>query len=225
MKNTRSSCFSHGIALFTVPLVALLLLFSACQKEPCEAINCTNGGTCSNGLCQCPEGYAGVTCELKLNPCDNKNCADYGTDSCTVRNNIPYCVCAEGWMGPLCDSTWAQPFFGQYNVTETCTAPNGTQTTTAYDTPVKTGTKSNSLEISRFHGTPSARLIVDVVGRGALGISTQGMLFSFPPDTIKAFVEGGGAKEASVPNGFVLTYTIRPYFTTDTTTCVAIFRR
>ena len=41
----------------------LLLLFTAC--DPCEDVNCQNGGTCNEGECICTVGYEGVDCETQ----------------------------------------------------------------------------------------------------------------------------------------------------------------
>lgn len=43
--------------------IALLLSFTAC--DPCEDVNCQNGGTCNEGECLCISGYEGVDCETQ----------------------------------------------------------------------------------------------------------------------------------------------------------------
>jgi hypothetical protein len=53
-----------------------LVLISSCKKKavkyndttnvrPCENVICLNGGSCSDGYCQCPTGYEGLKCEKK----------------------------------------------------------------------------------------------------------------------------------------------------------------
>jgi hypothetical protein len=50
-------------------LVILTLGILSCAKpDPCEEIVCQNGGTCSDGTCNCPEGFAGTLCETALLP-------------------------------------------------------------------------------------------------------------------------------------------------------------
>lgn len=43
-------------------------MFSACKKEddsdPCDAVNCLNGGTCNDGSCDCPTGFIGAWCNI-----------------------------------------------------------------------------------------------------------------------------------------------------------------
>ncbi|MFK7972794.1 MAG: hypothetical protein AB8F95_20660 [Bacteroidia bacterium] len=34
-----------------------------CNVDPCEEIVCENGGTCTEGICECPEGFLGDKCE------------------------------------------------------------------------------------------------------------------------------------------------------------------
>ena len=51
-------------------LLMSITFFQSC--DPCNGVNCQNGGTCVNGNCQCPPGYEGVHCEL-LSPCNSTN--------------------------------------------------------------------------------------------------------------------------------------------------------
>lgn len=47
-----------------IGLIAMMLML-ACKPDPCEAINCQNGGTCNeDGRCDCPEGFEGQQCEI-----------------------------------------------------------------------------------------------------------------------------------------------------------------
>lgn len=52
-------------ALFTIMVVG-------CRPQdashPCEPISCLNGGTCVNGVCDCPDGFEGELCELIKTP-------------------------------------------------------------------------------------------------------------------------------------------------------------
>lgn len=50
------------LALFTVATFA----FTSCKDE-CKDVTCQNGGTCTEGVCDCPEGYSGSECETKAN--------------------------------------------------------------------------------------------------------------------------------------------------------------
>lgn len=35
----------------------------ACKDDDCDGISCQNGGTCDEGICQCPVGFTGQFCE------------------------------------------------------------------------------------------------------------------------------------------------------------------
>lgn len=50
-------------------LVILTFGMLSCAKpDPCEEFVCQNGGTCVDGTCNCPEGFAGTMCETALLP-------------------------------------------------------------------------------------------------------------------------------------------------------------
>lgn len=40
-----------------------ITLFSC--SDPCEDVNCENGGVCDDGTCLCETGYSGARCELE----------------------------------------------------------------------------------------------------------------------------------------------------------------
>jgi hypothetical protein len=44
--------------------IVTMLLVSSCEKDPCTELSCRNGGTCSDGYCQCPTGYEGAECDI-----------------------------------------------------------------------------------------------------------------------------------------------------------------
>ena len=50
-----------------LPLLTLISLLSCCggNPDPCNGL-CENGGTCKNGLCDCPENTMGNNCEILL---------------------------------------------------------------------------------------------------------------------------------------------------------------
>lgn len=44
-------------------LLLLGCVFAACRPDPCAEVACENGGTCAEGICDCPEGFSGDRCE------------------------------------------------------------------------------------------------------------------------------------------------------------------
>lgn len=53
------------LAVLAFFAISSTVLFSSCEQDPCVDLNCQNGGSCSDGFCQCPEGYEGAECEIK----------------------------------------------------------------------------------------------------------------------------------------------------------------
>jgi len=60
----KTQKFSNKLltALILVFAGIALLQWGGCKDEPCDGITCKNGGTCVNGLCECPVGYEGADC-------------------------------------------------------------------------------------------------------------------------------------------------------------------
>ena len=54
------------ISLFTGLIIAALatvVFYSSCQQDSCNNVNCLNGGSCGNGICNCPTGYEDPQCQ------------------------------------------------------------------------------------------------------------------------------------------------------------------
>ena len=71
------------------------LTLDSCRKDPCDSVNCKNGGTCIDGTCDCPEGYSGTECDT-YDPCTNITCLNGGT----CANGT--CNCPTGYSGSDC---------------------------------------------------------------------------------------------------------------------------
>lgn len=193
-----------------------LVLLSSCKRNACEGISCQNGGTCQNGDCKCPDGYTGRFCELALDACQRKGCNAANTDTCLSNGaEEAVCICKTGFEGKLCDTTWAQKFYGSYTAYETCSG-----ITNSYAVQVKAGTKyATTLEITNFHNattpTQSSRIIANVVGRTDLQIDSQPMPYGF--------VSGYGFRSGD--GNISLTYTLVDLVTKDTTRCTMLLQK
>ena len=54
------------IKQFIKIMFALITIFSVSQcTDPCQDVNCFNGGKCLDGLCLCPEFYEGPDCSIE----------------------------------------------------------------------------------------------------------------------------------------------------------------
>jgi len=53
------------LTAFSCLAIAGTVTFTACVKDSCSDLKCQNGGSCSNGFCNCQTGYEGAECELK----------------------------------------------------------------------------------------------------------------------------------------------------------------
>jgi hypothetical protein len=45
---------------------------SSVVTDPCEQISCLNGGVCKDGTCECPPGFSGERCQIKVNESNEK---------------------------------------------------------------------------------------------------------------------------------------------------------
>lgn len=79
-----------------------------------EKVECSNGGTCNNGECDCLKGYYGDQCE-QIDVCELKDvvCV-YGE----CEEGI--CICTPGFEGDDCSISSREKYLGMYQVTEGC---------------------------------------------------------------------------------------------------------
>ena len=104
--------------LFLFALITATFSFTSCDQclGPLgkEKLECSNGGTCNDGACDCLKGYFGNTCDssdvcqLRDVICEKGNC-DEGI-----------CYCDAGYEGETCNTETRRKFIGIYNVTESC---------------------------------------------------------------------------------------------------------
>lgn len=79
----------------------IIVLFSisalvSCNKSDCGPQECLNNGVCEKGICECPDGFEGLYCELDA--CASANCQN----GATCNNGV--CDCPPGFEGTNCST-------------------------------------------------------------------------------------------------------------------------
>uniref|UniRef100_A0A3Q3W7D0 Uncharacterized protein n=1 Tax=Mola mola TaxID=94237 RepID=A0A3Q3W7D0_MOLML len=95
------SCLSFS---FLPTLMYFLFFFSRISSPTCLAelcpVPCGRHGVCSEGQCQCSEGW--IECVLLTNLSDGCPGLCSGHGRCTLEQSGWRCVCQSGWSGPGC---------------------------------------------------------------------------------------------------------------------------
>ena len=193
-----------NVVLLLLGMVCLSV--AACKKDPCETVNCLNGGNCVEGSCRCPSNFSGVYCEVPLDPCVILACVH---GNCLSNGTSASCACDTGWGGTKCDTLWAHKFYGNYTSSENCGG-----STADHAVSIEQGTKFNSITIRGFHGIGTLRLVGDLTTPVAFDVPYQP--FSF------GIVEGFGSYESNSRRVY-MNYSI--ILGTDTTLCSAVLTR
>jgi len=96
-------------------------------SDPCDSVNCLNGGVCNDGNCICLDGFTGEFCQsvvIPTDPCDDVNCGSNGIcDNGT-------CLCFDGYTGEFCEQANGDLFIASYLVNENCQGNTDTYTMT-----------------------------------------------------------------------------------------------
>lgn len=105
---------NNNLFIILLPLLFVTLCFTACKKEnpdPCENVQCQNGGSCDDGTCDCPTGFTGTNCETaaQTDPCDNITATFNGAVKDVLSVTCSYDAC----HGP--NSTFAQKDFNVFS--------------------------------------------------------------------------------------------------------------
>ena len=56
----------------------LLLLLIHCSVDMCSLMPCSNGATCTEGVCACADGFTGSHCQENINDCEPEPCEHGG---------------------------------------------------------------------------------------------------------------------------------------------------
>ena len=88
--------------MFAITVIGSMLYFQSCDNS-CDSVDCQNGGTCTDGACDCPSGFGGDNCETYLT-CDVLSPLCPANSSCDVENGEASCFCNAGYEGASCDT-------------------------------------------------------------------------------------------------------------------------
>ncbi|KAH9510204.1 hypothetical protein Btru_043759 [Bulinus truncatus] len=76
-----------------------------CDENPClnggQCIDLTYPGGAQEFKCSCPEGFKGLTCQKRFDPCAAEPCSNGG--SCIPHGESYHCACTEGYQGRSCE--------------------------------------------------------------------------------------------------------------------------
>ena len=147
--------------------------------DDCKDVTCNNGGTCVEGVCECPDNYFGDACDVQ--------CVE-GTFSANV------CECNDDYEGDACDILSREKFLGAFSVAEVCGSGSDNYSTTitesssdesiilisnfynVFDNPVRATV--NGSEITIASQTPDNDLF-SVSGSGSINASESQVTISF----------------------------------------------
>lgn len=200
--------FQH---LFISIFCTILLAISACGGNECD-VECLNGGECQSGICNCPDGFSGVDCSVKVGPCDLALCVN--ADTCIVNSDgTARCICEDGWEGDRCDARYAEKYVGSFQAVDQCPSIGN-----SYVINVEEGPRQNAITIINFNNQTApnvtAKVVIELVGARALLIPTQFMPFGE--------VNGSGSFGPG-ENQFNLVYSI--INNGDTVNCSGLYTR
>lgn len=86
--------------MLAVVVIGSMLYFQSCDNS-CDTVTCLNGGTCTDGACDCPAGTGGDDCGTYLD-CTVLEPLCPANSSCAVDGSEASCFCNAGYEGDTC---------------------------------------------------------------------------------------------------------------------------
>lgn len=162
-------------AFFFSLILSMYML--GCQEDPCANQICTNGGTCIDGECDCPEGFIGPQCTIPLDPCITKACIESSTIRCEQGSGgEARCICEDGFEGDVCGDQWTDKFLGEFTASESC---NGIGFN--FDMNVLAGPEFKKFTLANFRNEATdsltAKVVAEMVNPTVFDIPEQFMHF------------------------------------------------
>lgn len=88
--------------MFAITVIGSMLYFQSCDNS-CDSVECLNGGTCTDGACDCPSGFGGDNCETYLT-CEVLSPLCPANSTCDIDGGEAACFCNAGYEGASCDT-------------------------------------------------------------------------------------------------------------------------
>ncbi len=196
-------------------LISSIILFSACESDPCADTVCGNFSYCDDGDCECDPGYQTSVnggCVL-ADPCANINCQNG-----TCNNGI--CDCNSGYAldsNGECTQRWNNGVSGVWTVNDNCTS---------------SGMSTYNVNINALTGDAKYFVIVDfrnVFTEEVLAEMTSENTFKIvyqQPDLGGDFVQSNGSATINAARTEItITYQVEDINNGSTNVCTSVWTK
>lgn len=195
-----------NLKLFAVALLGAMTFGVTSCTDECKDVVCENNGTCVEGVCDCPEGFSGTTCEIE-DKCITQDveCLNEGT----CMDGL--CDCAEGYEGDDCGTEERAKFISTYSVSEVCGSGSD-----SYQSTISTSsTEVTTILISNVYNLFDNNVVATVTDSD-ITISNQ------DPDNDGVTISGSGSINDA---GTIVTITFTISDGTNTDSCTATYTK
>jgi hypothetical protein len=163
--------------LFIIIVIGSMLYFQSCDNS-CDSIECQNGGSCTDGACDCLAGYGGDNCETFLT-CDVLSPLCPANSTCAIENGQAECYCNNGYEGANCDTltrsfyTNGSTFYIPFDVCNANFFPNFTYPAVKFSN----GATADEFIMEGFGGfdSPAINVKGNISGINTFVVPLQGM--------------------------------------------------
>lgn len=219
-------------------LTLLLGFLIGCAPDLCEDIEC-GPGNCFKGICECPDGFSGVNCNIEECfgvGCVNGDC-DPQTESCLCYPNYygdgcnikcvngefanGDCNCSEGYEGITCETVSRCRFMGWWGCDEWTSTSHigGTPTPGVLPASMKFEEGYNIFEVELFPTESSNGLLLLSSGKRIVGKVSENKI-----DFELQYISSQRTVNGSASLGFDRILRIELFFNDTTTSSTEVAR-